>query len=62
VAGARVKDLSGVELKVRYRIAKHFEYLQSGSSGPYMDFVNPPVDIYARDAARRDQAPPDTPP
>ena len=62
VAGARVKDLSGVELQLRYRIAKHFEYLQSGSSGPYMDFVNPPVDIYARDAARRDQAPPDTPP
>lgn len=48
VANAWVKDLTREELQASYRIVKHFEFLHRG--GPYLEFVNPPVDIYARDA------------
>jgi hypothetical protein len=58
VAGSWVKDIPREELKQPYRTVKHFEYLGRGASGPYMDFVNPAVDIYARKAASRSELPP----
>jgi hypothetical protein len=62
VGDARVRDLSGEELQVTYRMVNHVEYRPSGASGPYMNFVNLPVTIYARDASSRERIPPTTRP
>lgn len=52
VGHAQVQELPPERLRAPpYHLVKHFEYPNRGVSGPYMDFVNPTVDVYTRDSS-----------